>query len=234
MHRAGVSGASGTLWVLAHVPGKGQRSRAPGRTCLAPAGNGARMQPECRWIPHLSHIHRRRTWGQRALGHWRTHPQRRGDLWRVLRSTCHMAGIRRACQQPRGTSQTCPHGAQPAATSRDSSPRSKREDGAAWRGCPQCGCNGARDDAAPLNIARVGAHFSKDDPATGTCSHASSADGALTPVSSMGSGPVLGVPPMVPGSQTLLYARRRDLTGGKRSVALCSSSPSETMVRLCG
>jgi len=165
---------------------------------------------------------------------WRNNAQIRGDLWRVLRYKCHMAGIRLEWQQPRGTSHTCPHCAKPADTYRDSSSLSKREDWGAWLRCTQCGWNGARDYAAALNIARLGAHFIKHYLATGKFYHASIADAAINPVSYMGIGPVLRLPPMVPRSQNLLYAGRIYLNGWKRSVALCSSYPSETMFRLCG
>ena len=87
--------------------------------------------------------------------------------------------------------------------------------------------------AAALNIARLGAHLITHYLQTGRFSHASIADTAVKPLSYMGSGAVLRLPPPIPRGR-LLYAGRRFINGWKRSVALCSSYPSETMFRLCG
>jgi transposase len=164
---------------------------------------------------------------------WRNNAQIRGELWRVLRYKCSLAGIRLEWQQPRKTSHTCPHCGNPAATYRSPTQREQKQDWGAWLWCDHCGWNGARDYAAALNIARLGAHFITHYLQTDRFSHASIADTAVKPLSYMGSGAVLRLPPPIPRGR-LLYAGRRFINGWKRSVALCSSYPSETMFRLCG
>ena len=62
-------------------------------------------------------------------------------------------------QPPRKTSHTCPHCGKPADTHRSPTEREQKQDWGAWLWCDYCGWNGARDYAAALNIARLGAHF---------------------------------------------------------------------------
>lgn len=164
---------------------------------------------------------------------WRNNAQIRGELWRVLRYKCYLAGIRLEWQQPRKTSHTCPHCGEPADTYRSPTEREQKQDWGAWLWCDHRGWNGARDYAAALNIARLGAHFITHYLQTDRFAHASIADSAVKPLSYMGSGAVLRLPPPIPRGR-LLYAGRRFINGWKRSVALCSSYPSETMFRLCG
>jgi len=164
---------------------------------------------------------------------WRNNSQIRGELWQVLRYKCHMAGIRLEWQQARKTSHTCPQCAKPAETYRDPSPFSKREDWGAWLRCPHCGWNGSRDYAAALNIARLGAHFIKHYRASGRFFHASIADKAVNPVSYMGTGPVLRLPPAIPRNR-LLHAGKVYCNGWKQSVTLHSGYPIEIVLRLCG
>jgi len=174
--------------------------------------------------------------GRNAKGrwrNWRNNSQVRGELWRVLRYKCHLAGIRLEWQQPRKTSHTCPHCGSQASTYRSPEHFASVEDWGAWLRCSHCGWNGARDYAAALNIARLGAHFSTRYLQTGRFSHASIADQAVKPLSYMGSGSVLRLPPMVLRSH-LLHAGKVYCNGWKRSVTLHSSYPTETMLRLCG
>ncbi len=90
---------------------------------------------------------------------WRNNSQVRGELWRVLRYKCFLAGIRLEWQQPRHTSHTCPRCGLAADTYTSPSHRSTSNDWGAWLCCskPGCGWNGSRDYAASLNIARLGA-----------------------------------------------------------------------------
>jgi transposase len=90
---------------------------------------------------------------------WRNNSQVRGELWRVLRYTCFLCGIRLEWQQPRTTSHTCPHCGKTADTSRCPEHLDKVEDWGPWLACSACGWNGSRDYAASLNIARLGAPF---------------------------------------------------------------------------
>ncbi len=164
---------------------------------------------------------------------WRNNSQVRGEFWRVLRYKCFLAGVRLEWQQPRETSHTCPHCGAPADTYRSPEHLSQVEDWGAWLTCRSCGWNGARDYAASLNIARLGATFIVHYLTTGRYYHASIADKAVKPLSYMGSGSALRLPPMVPRNH-LLYAGRMFINGWKRSGALCSSYSSEAMFRLCG
>src|SRR5438132_644886 len=86
---------------------------------------------------------------------WRNNAQVRGELWRVLRYKCHLAGISLAWQQPRKTSHTCPRCGSPANTYRSPAHVDKVENWGAWLVCsnPDCQWNGSRDYAASINIA---------------------------------------------------------------------------------
>lgn len=164
---------------------------------------------------------------------WRNNSQVRGELWRVLRYKCHLAGIRLEWQQPRKTSHTCPHCGTQACTYRSPEHLDKVVDWGAWLACYVCGWSGSRDYAASLNIARLGATFITHYLATTRYYHASIADKAVKPLSYMGSGSALRLPPMVPRSH-LLYAGRIYVNGWKHAVTLRSSYPTDTMLRLCG
>jgi len=164
---------------------------------------------------------------------WRNNAQVRGEVWRVLRYKCHLVGIRLEWQQPRKTSHTCPRCGAPAHTYRSPEHLSKVEDWGAWLICHSCGWNGARDYAASLNIARLGATFITHYLTTSRYSHASIADKAVKPLSYMGSGSALRLPPMVPRNH-LLSAGKIYVNGWRKAVELHSSYVTETMLRLCG
>jgi putative transposase len=84
----------------------------------------------------------------------------RGELRRVLGYKCAQLGLRARQVEPRGTTHTCPHCHQPARTFASPAPADRRKalDWGPWLCCehPKCRWNGARDDAASLNIARLG------------------------------------------------------------------------------
>ncbi len=164
---------------------------------------------------------------------WRNNSQVRGDVWRVLRYKCFLAGVRLEWQQPRKTSHTCPHCGASAATYRSPEHLAQAEDWGAWLTCPSCGWNGARDYAAALNIARLGAAFITHYLTTGCFYHASIADKAVKPLSYMGSGSALRLPPMVPRNH-LLYAGKIYVNGWRKAVKLHSSYATDSMLRLCG
>src|SRR5258708_31888932 len=103
----------------------------------------------------------------------------------------------------------------------------------AWLKCSHCGWSGSRDYAAALNIARLGATFITHYRTTGRFYHASIAEKVVNPVSYIGTGPVLRLPPGTIRGR-LLDAGRIYINGWKRSVTLRSSYPTETMLRLCG
>jgi hypothetical protein len=103
----------------------------------------------------------------------------------------------------------------------------------AWLTCPSCGWNIARDYAEALNIAHLGATFIIHYLTTGRLYHASIADKAVKPLSYMGSGSALRLPPMVPRNH-LLYAGKIYMNGWRNAVKLHSSYATEIMLRLCG
>jgi putative transposase len=166
---------------------------------------------------------------------WRNNSQIRGELWRVLRYKCHLAGLRLEWQQPRHTSHTCPHCGQFADTYRSPVHLASVQDWGAWLACanPACRWNGSRDYAASLNIARLGATLIKHAQTTGCLYHPRISDQAVKAVSYMGAVAVLRLPPPVPRGR-LLYAGRIYLNGWRNSIKLRSSYSTETMLRLCG
>jgi putative transposase len=166
---------------------------------------------------------------------WRNNSQIRGELWRVLRYKCYLAGIRLEWQQPRQTSHTCPRCGNPTNTYRSPAHLGSVNEWGAWLACsnPACGWNGSRDYAASLNIARLGVTFIKYAQTTRQIYHPSIAEKAVKTVSYMGAVAMLRLPPPVPRGR-LLYAGRIYLNGWRNSVKLRSSYSTETMLRLCG
>lgn len=100
---------------------------------------------------------------------WRNNATIRGDIWRILRYKCHLAGIRFRSEKPRQTSHTCPRCGESAQTYR--SPRLEhRSDPVKWGRwlvCSHCGYSADRDYAASVNIARLGVTFLTHLQATG-------------------------------------------------------------------
>jgi putative transposase len=164
---------------------------------------------------------------------WRNNSQIRGELWRMLRYKCHLAGIRLEWQRPRGTSHTCPHCGQPADTYRSPAQHTQAEDWGAWLWCAACGWNGARDYAAALNIARLGVAFLTHHLQTGRFYHPSIADLSVKSLSYSGRDAVLRLPP--PGLQPRPQrAGRIYCNGWLEAVTLHSSYADSIMLRLCG
>jgi putative transposase len=164
---------------------------------------------------------------------WRNNSQIRGELWRVLRYKCHLAGVHLEWQRPRGTSHTCPRCGQAADTYRSPAEHAEALDWGAWLWCGACGWNGARDYAAALNIARLGAAFVTHSQTTGRVYHASIAEKTIKPVSYTGAGARLRLPSPVPRNR-LLGAGRIYVNSWRHSVTLRSSYVLPTMLRLCG
>jgi putative transposase len=164
---------------------------------------------------------------------WRNNSQIRGELWRVLRYKCFLAGMRLEWQQPKETSHRCPHCGKPVDTYRSPEHLEQAVDGGAWLTCRCCGWNGARDYAAALNIARLGASFIRHFLSTGQYTHTSIADEAVKPVSYSGAGLALRLPPTSPRGR-LIESGKLYCNGWIRSVTLHSSYTSEIMLRFCG
>ena len=166
---------------------------------------------------------------------WRNNAQVRGELWRVLRYKCFLAGIRLEWQQPRHTSHTCPQCGKPANTYASPAHRSTINDWGAWLCCsnPDCGWNGSRDYAASLNIARLAVAMIRHAQATGRVVHPSITHPSVQPVSYMGTWAALRLPPLASRGH-LIASGRIYCNGWRLSVKLRSSYTTSIMLRLCG
>jgi putative transposase len=166
---------------------------------------------------------------------WRNNSQVRGELWRVLRYKCHLAGVRLEWQQPRRTSHVCPRCGNPANTYTSPKHRAQINDWGAWLCCsnPSCLWNGSRDYAAAVNIARLGAALIRHAYTTGGVKHPSITDPSVQPVSYMGTRAALRLPPLSLRGH-LIYSGRIYCNGWRLSVKLRSSYATPIMLRLCG
>jgi transposase len=176
--------------------------------------------------------------------HWRNNTTIRGEIWRLLRYKCRLAGIRFHTVRPRDTSHTCPRCGAPASTYRSPGAYQRGEavdDWGRWLWCAACGYNGDRDYCASLNIARLGAALLVHRQSTGVGRAFVVRDPAVKPVSYTAAGAVLLLPPpgRVPARQeppptgvrrgTICY-----LPGWSGSAFLQSSLPQAVFSRLCG
>jgi putative transposase len=166
---------------------------------------------------------------------WRNNAQVRGELWRVLRYKCFLAGVRLAWQQPRQTSHVCPRCGSPANTYTSPEHRAKVNDWGAWLCCsnPACLWNGSRDYAASVNIARLGAALIRHAQTTRRVKHPQITDPSVQPVSYMGTWAALRLPPLSPRGH-LIASGRIYCNGWRLSVKLRSSYATPIMLRLCG
>jgi putative transposase len=166
---------------------------------------------------------------------WRNNSQVRGELWRVLRYKCFLAGVRLEWQQPRHTSHVCPRCGEPANTY--SSPEHRRQvnDWGAWLCCsnPACLWNGSRDYAASVNIARLGTALIRHADRTSRVKHPVITDPSIQPVSYIGTRAALRLPPLSPRGH-LIASGRIYCNGWRLSVRLRSSYATPIMLRLCG
>ncbi len=174
--------------------------------------------------------------GKSARGRWvrwRNNSQIRGALWRTLRYKCHLAGLHLAWQHPRGTTHTCPHCGKPAKTYVSPALDAPMLDAGAWLRCFACGWNGARDYAAAINIALLGAAYLLQ---SGQQRHDARPTMQTKPLNSdsySGSGLALRLPPTSPRGR-LMHSGKRYINGWIKSVTLHSALPPDTMLRLCG
>jgi transposase len=166
--------------------------------------------------------------------HWRTNAQIRGELWRVLRYKCFLAGVRLEWQQPRDTSHVCPRCGGAATTCRSPEERDTIVDWGAWLCCSNAEClwNGSRDYVASVNIARLGAALVRQAQTTGRVVHPLITDSSVQPVSYRGTWAALRLPPLVLRDH-LKASGRIYCNGWKRSVTLRSSYAMPIMLRLC-
>lgn len=167
---------------------------------------------------------------------WRNNTQIRGEIWRILKYKCFLAGMHLEWQQPRRTSHTCPHCGEHADTYRSPAHLSAVCEWGAWLYCKRCGWNGSRDYAASLNIARLGVAWLKEAQRLKKrfgVYHAHIQEKQVKPVSYIGTGSPLRFPARSPRA-CLLYAGKLYYNGWRHSVTLHSSYPTATMLDACG
>ncbi|HEY4384207.1 MAG TPA: zinc ribbon domain-containing protein, partial [Ktedonobacteraceae bacterium] len=166
---------------------------------------------------------------------WRNNSQVRGELWRILRYKCFLAGVHLEWQQPRHTSHVCPRCGKPTNTYTSPAHRSKNNDWGAWLCCSNSAClwNGSRDYAASLNIARLGAAMIRHAQTTSKLVHPSITHPLVQPVSYMGTRAALRLPPLASRGH-LITSGRIYCNGWCLSVRLRSSYATPIMLRLCG
>ncbi len=164
---------------------------------------------------------------------WRNNSQVRGELWQVLRYKCHLAGMRLEWQKPRNTSHACPRCRKLSNTYRSPDDRSKKADWGAWFWCEHCGWNGARDYAAALNIARLGAALITHTQTTGRGYHAIIIDETVKAVSYIGAVAMLRLPSPAPRG-CLLFGGKVFMNGWRDFVTLRTSYTTPILLRLCG
>ena len=166
---------------------------------------------------------------------WRNNATIRGEIWRMLRYKCHLAGIRFRSEKPRQSSHTCPRCGESAQTYR--SPRLEhRSDPVKWGRwlvCSHCGYSADRDYVASVNIARLGVTFLTQMQATGKARAFSVTDPSVKPAPYMAAGAVLLLPPPTPRSRPHVGGKI-SYAGWRNSVTLRSSYVTESMLRLCG
>jgi transposase len=167
---------------------------------------------------------------------WRNNTQVRGEIWRILKYKCFLAGIHLEWQQPRGTSHTCPRCGEHADTYRSPAHLGKVIDWGAWLYCKHCGWNGSRDYTASLNIARLGVAWLKGAQRLKKLfgiHHPQIQDKQVKPVSYIGTGSLLRFPARSPRA-CLLFAGKMYYNGWLHSVTLHSSYPTAIMLDACG
>lgn len=163
---------------------------------------------------------------------WRNNSQVRGELWRILRYKCFLAGIKLEWQQSRHTSHTCPRCGQLANTYSSPARVTTVNDWGAWLWCsnPACHWNGSRDYAASLNIARLAVAMVLHAQATARLLHISITNASVQPVSYMGTWAQLRLPALASRGH-LSHSGRIYVNGWCLSVKLRSSYETAMMLR---
>jgi putative transposase len=175
--------------------------------------------------------------GKGVKGRWRQYRKNttiRGEIGRLLKYKCLLAGVRLRTVPPQHTSHTCPRCGQPANTYRSPTERRKVVDGGRWLWCGACGYNADRDYAASLNIARLGVTLLTQMQASSTAKRCVVRDALVKPVSYTRMGAGLLLPP--PGSHARPQRAGKICyyPGWLKSAYLQSSQPQPTFLRLCG
>jgi len=175
--------------------------------------------------------------GKGVRGRWRNYRNNstiRGEIWRLLRYKCHLAGLRFQTAQPRGTSHTCPHCSEPANTYREPSDRLEAVKWGRWLWCDACSYNGDRDYCASVNIARLGVAYLQQMKTTSKARPCSITDPRVKPVSYTGAGSVLLLPPTGNHPARRVRGKICFSPGWLGSAFLQSSQRKAIFLRLCG
>jgi len=168
---------------------------------------------------------------------WRNNRTIRSEIGRLLQDKAHRWGIRCRFEQPRNTSHMCPRCHRYAHTYRSSDRTTQTladaVDWGKWLICdnPTCACNGARDYAAALNIARLGVACLRHDQATKQYGAFSMASPSVQPCRYTPQGaslrlPTPGVSPVPSGKRNLAYQ------GWTQCVHLRTAQPGSVLIVL--
>jgi hypothetical protein len=175
--------------------------------------------------------------GKGVKGRWRQYRKNttiRGEIWRLLKYKCFLAGMRLRTVPSQHTSHTCPRCGQPANTYRSPADRSKVKDWGRWLWCRECGYSADRDYAASLNIARLGVTYLAQMQATSTARRSVVRDALVKPVSYTGAGAGLLLPPPGSHARPQIAGKICYYPGWFKTAYLQSSQPQSTFLRLCG
>jgi putative transposase len=175
--------------------------------------------------------------GKGVKGRWRQYRKNttiRGEIWRLLKYKCVLAGVRLHTVQPQDTSHTCPHCGQPALTYRSPADRSEVVDWGRWLWCGACGYNADRDYCASVNIARLGVTLLTQMQTTSVWHPCQVRDPSVKPVSYTGAGAGLLLPPPGSHARPQVAGKICYSPGWFKTAYLQSSHPQPTFLRLCG
>jgi transposase len=175
--------------------------------------------------------------GKGVHGRWRNYRKNttiRGEIWRLLKYKCLLAGVRFRTVPPKHTSHTCPRCGKPANTYRSPTERSVVVKEGRWLWCEACGYNADRDYGASSNIARLGLTFLVQMQATSTAKRSFVRDRVVKPVSYTGTGAGLLLPPPGSHARPQMAGKICYYPGWLKTAYLQSSHPQPTFLRLCG
>jgi len=160
----------------------------------------------------------------------RNNTQLRGEIWRLARYKCRLAGLRFRTVAPQHTSHTCPRCGQPAHPYRAPHRQDAVVEWGRWLYCAACAYSADRDYAASVNLARLGVAHLHGHQTAGAGSVLSLSQ--LKPASYTGGGSALRLPPTEPRSARHARGRISYYPGWLCSAFLQSSHPRSLFPRL--
>src|SRR5262249_7514621 len=155
----------------------------------------------------------------------------RGEIWRLLKYKCLLAGIRFRTIPPKDTSHTCPRCGKAANTYRSPSDRSKAEDWGRWLWCGACGYNADPDYCASINIARLGGTMLTQMQTASAWRPCQVRDPSVKLVSYTGAGAGLLLPPPGSHARPQMAGKICYYPGWLKTAYLQSSQPQPTFLR---